>query len=57
MLADFQLLPKQHILDPSDIHRSTLIGLVLAAAALFALTVIVFLLNTGKMFKGKSKRR
>lgn len=57
MLADFQLLPKQHILDPSDMYRSTLIGLVLAAAALFALTVIVFLLNTGKMFKGKSKRR
>lgn len=46
-----------HTLDPSDIYRSTLIGLIIAAVSLFALTVIVFLLNTGKMFKGKSKRR
>lgn len=57
VLADFQLLPKYHILDPSDIYRSTLIGLTVAAVSLFALTVIVFLLNTGKMFKSKSKRR
>lgn len=57
VLADFQLLPKNHILDPSDIYRSTLIGLIVAAITLFALTVIVFLLNTGKMFKSKNKRR
>lgn len=57
VLADFHLLPRYHILDPSDIYRSTLIGLVIAAATLFVLTVIAFLLNTGKMFKGKGKSK
>lgn len=57
ILADFQLLSKYHILDASDIYSSTAIGMLIAAAVLFLLTLFVFVINIGKLFKGKNKRR
>lgn len=55
VLADFHLLPSDHILNPSDIYGSTLIALIFSIAMLFIFSVTIFMFNTKKFLK-KSKK-
>lgn len=57
ILTDFKLQPYQHVLDGSDIYNSTLIGLIVTCVGFFLLTTILFMANTSRIFKSKSKRR
>ncbi|CAG9807686.1 unnamed protein product [Chironomus riparius] len=57
ILTDFKLQPYQHVLDGSDIYHSTLIGLIATCVGFFLLTAILFMANTSRIFKSKSRRR
>lgn len=46
VLVDFELLPQQHILDPtSSYDQTTTMALVLASVIVFFVTFVVFLCN------------
>lgn len=55
VLADFKLLPQDHILDTHDMVESSVIALVLGAVILFMLTFIVFVFNCRRIFKKEKK--
>lgn len=56
VLADFRLLPKDHLFDPLNYERATVLGLVVAAVALFILACLAFVANCRRMFKAKTRK-
>ncbi|KFB36928.1 AGAP002050-PA-like protein [Anopheles sinensis] len=56
VLADHQLLPRDHVLDATDMYASTVLGLLLTCIVFFALTMFVFLLNCQSLLRKKSVR-
>lgn len=57
ILAEFKLLPEDHVIDPSAIFASTSAALIFACVSVFVLTFLVFLANCQKGFIRKSKKR
>ncbi|EAA01067.5 AGAP002050-PA [Anopheles gambiae str. PEST] len=57
VLADHQLLPRDHVLDAADMYTSTVLGLLLTCIVFFALTMFVFLLNCQSLMRKKSTGR
>lgn len=55
VLADNQLLPENHILNPSDIYGSTLTGLITMSVVLFILTIFIFVINFRKILLKKKQ--
>ncbi|TMW46795.1 hypothetical protein DOY81_008118, partial [Sarcophaga bullata] len=57
VLVDYQLLPQDHKLDPTDTYdQTTSIALVIASLVLFFITFIVFVCNCRNVFCKKQKR-
>ncbi|XP_017482849.1 PREDICTED: ATP-binding cassette sub-family G member 8 [Rhagoletis zephyria] len=57
VLVDFQLLPRNHILDPTDsFEQTTTLALVLASVILFIVTFFIFVCNCRNTFRKKHKR-
>ncbi|XP_055904033.1 ATP-binding cassette sub-family G member 8 isoform X1 [Eupeodes corollae] len=51
VLVDFQLLPQNHVLDPSNMEETTFIALILSSVILFVFTFIIFSVNCRRIFK------
>lgn len=56
ILADYELLSQNHVLDPNAIEASTLIGLFLASFILFIFTFLIFIVNFRKLFIKRKKQ-
>uniref|UniRef100_A0A8D8KX18 ABC transporter G family member 7 n=1 Tax=Culex pipiens TaxID=7175 RepID=A0A8D8KX18_CULPI len=57
VLVDHQLLARDHVLDPSDMYSSTVLGLLITCILFFALTMVVFLANCQHLFRRRVDRR
>ncbi|XP_053687046.1 ATP-binding cassette sub-family G member 8 isoform X1 [Sabethes cyaneus] len=57
VLVDHLLLARDHVLDPSDMYSSTVLGLLLTCIVFFALTMIVFLIKCQHLFRRRTDRR
>ncbi|XP_055625896.1 ATP-binding cassette sub-family G member 8 isoform X1 [Toxorhynchites rutilus septentrionalis] len=57
VLTDHRLLARDHVLDPSDMYSSTVLGLLLTCIVFFALTMIIFLANCQSIFRRRMDRR
>ncbi|EDW84740.1 uncharacterized protein Dwil_GK14275 [Drosophila willistoni] len=57
VLVDFQLLPQQHVLDPThNYDQTTSMALVLASVLVFCLTFIVFVCNCRRACRSANRR-
>lgn len=57
VLVDYQLLARDHVLDPTDMYSSTVLGLLITCILFFALTMVVFLANCQHLFRRRVDRR
>lgn len=58
VLLDFQLLPEQHVLDPTASYdQTTSLALVLASVLIFCLTFFIFVCNCRGAFRKRRSRR
>ncbi|KXJ80123.1 hypothetical protein RP20_CCG026446 [Aedes albopictus] len=57
VLVDHLLLPQDHVLDPTDMYSSTVLGLLLTCIVFFALSMFVFLTNCRNVCRSRVDRR